>query len=88
MGKNLAMTAFEMFGMHIKANPKYGSEKKGLPTTYYLTCPRAASAIGTLESSGLMRELETRLEDDDPYLQAIREGWGGEERCEWKTASS
>ena len=35
MGKNLAMTAFEMFGMHIKANPKYGSEKKGQPTTFY-----------------------------------------------------
>ena len=35
MGKNLAMTAFELFGLHIKANPKYGSEKKGQPTTFY-----------------------------------------------------
>jgi pyruvate-ferredoxin/flavodoxin oxidoreductase len=35
MGKNLAMTAFELFGMDIKANPKYGSEKKGQPTTFY-----------------------------------------------------
>ena len=35
MGKSLAMTAFELFGMHIKANPKYGSEKKGQPTTFY-----------------------------------------------------
>ncbi len=35
MGKNLAMTAFELFGMQIKANPKYGSEKKGQPTTFY-----------------------------------------------------
>ena len=35
MGKNLAMTAFELFGMSIKANPKYGSEKKGQPTTFY-----------------------------------------------------
>jgi pyruvate-ferredoxin/flavodoxin oxidoreductase len=35
MGKNLALTAFELFGMHIKANPKYGSEKKGQPTTFY-----------------------------------------------------
>jgi hypothetical protein len=32
------------------------------PTTYYLTCPRAASLIGTLEGSGLMREMEARLE--------------------------
>jgi len=37
MGKNLSMTAFELFGMHIKANPKYGSEKKGQPTTFYAT---------------------------------------------------
>ena len=35
MGKNLSMTAFELFDMHIKANPKYGSEKKGQPTTFY-----------------------------------------------------
>jgi len=35
------------------------------PTTYYLTCPRAASAIGTLEESGLMREMQARLAEDD-----------------------
>ncbi|MCP4047201.1 MAG: pyruvate ferredoxin oxidoreductase, partial [Gammaproteobacteria bacterium] len=35
MGKNLAMTAGQLLGMHIKANPKYGSEKKGQPTTFY-----------------------------------------------------
>src|SRR6476646_847780 len=34
------------------------------PTTYYLTCPRAASLIGTLEGSGVMREMETRLGED------------------------
>ncbi|MEY9213811.1 DUF501 domain-containing protein [Thermobifida halotolerans] len=39
------------------------------PTLYYLTCPRAASAVGTLESSGLMREMTGRLEDD-PELRA------------------
>ena len=35
MGKNLAMTAAELLGLKIKANPKYGSEKKGQPTTFY-----------------------------------------------------
>lgn len=35
-GKNLAMTLFELLGYHVKANPKYGSEKKGQPTTFYL----------------------------------------------------
>ena len=36
-GKNLAVTLFELLGYDIKANPKYGSEKKGQPTTYYLS---------------------------------------------------
>jgi pyruvate-ferredoxin/flavodoxin oxidoreductase len=36
-GKNLAMTLFDLLDYHVKANPKYGSEKKGQPTTYYLS---------------------------------------------------
>lgn len=35
------------------------------PTTYYVTCPRLASAIGTLEGDGRMREMEHRLSIDD-----------------------
>lgn len=34
------------------------------PTTFYLTCPRAASRIGTLEASGLMRRMTERLAED------------------------
>jgi uncharacterized protein len=34
------------------------------PTLFYLTCPRAASAIGRLEASGLMREMTERLQRD------------------------
>ncbi|MDQ5974811.1 MAG: uncharacterized protein QG661_2020 [Actinomycetota bacterium] len=34
------------------------------PTMYYLTCPVAAGALGTLESSGLMRDMEARLASD------------------------
>jgi pyruvate-ferredoxin/flavodoxin oxidoreductase len=41
MGKNVAMTAADLFGMYIKANPKYGSEKKGQPTTFYATLAHA-----------------------------------------------
>ncbi|OQW95754.1 MAG: pyruvate ferredoxin oxidoreductase [Beggiatoa sp. IS2] len=36
-GKNLALTIYDLLNFDIKANPKYGSEKKGQPTTYYLT---------------------------------------------------
>jgi hypothetical protein len=34
------------------------------PTLYYLTCPRAAAAVSTLESAGLMREMNARLAED------------------------
>jgi hypothetical protein len=43
------------------------------PTTYYLTCPRAASLIGTLEGSGLMREMEARLDEDAELATAYDE---------------
>jgi pyruvate-ferredoxin/flavodoxin oxidoreductase len=36
--KVIASLAADIFGLHVQAYPKYGSEKKGLPTTYYLTC--------------------------------------------------
>jgi hypothetical protein len=42
------------------------------PTTYYLTCPRAASKIGTLEASGLMREMQDRLAEDPQLAAAYR----------------
>ena len=34
------------------------------PTFWYLTCPRAAGAIGTLEAGGTMREMTERLAAD------------------------
>ena len=40
------------------------------PTTFYLTCPRAASRIGTLEGSGLMKEMEARLAEDPDLANA------------------
>ncbi|MDT8448447.1 MAG: 2-oxoacid:acceptor oxidoreductase family protein [bacterium] len=35
-GKALTMTLADILGFYVKSNPKYGSEKKGQPTTYYL----------------------------------------------------
>jgi hypothetical protein len=40
------------------------------PTTFYLTCPRAASRIGTLEGSGLMKEMQDRLAADPALASA------------------
>ncbi|MBA0049415.1 DUF501 domain-containing protein [Streptomyces sp. AJS327] len=42
------------------------------PTTFYLTCPRAASAIGTLEADGVMREMNARLQSDPELAAAYR----------------
>ncbi|HET9416056.1 MAG TPA: 2-oxoacid:acceptor oxidoreductase family protein [Candidatus Limnocylindria bacterium] len=35
--KLLATIMGELFGKHVQAYPRYGSEKKGLPTAYFLT---------------------------------------------------
>ena len=37
------------------------------PTLYYLTCPRAAAAVGRLEADGVMARMTARL-DADPEL--------------------
>jgi pyruvate-ferredoxin/flavodoxin oxidoreductase len=34
-GLNLTSTIYDLLGVHVKANPKYGSEKKGQPTAFY-----------------------------------------------------
>lgn len=42
------------------------------PTTYYLTCPRATSAVSTLEASGLMAEMTARLQEDEDLAARYR----------------
>ncbi|MDQ1709136.1 MAG: uncharacterized protein QOG49_521 [Frankiaceae bacterium] len=42
------------------------------PTLYYLTCPRAASAIGRLEAGGVMREMTERLAADADLAAAYQ----------------
>jgi hypothetical protein len=40
------------------------------PTLYYLTCPRACSAVARLEASGVMREMTDRLRHEDDLAAA------------------
>ena len=47
----------------VKTQPRL-EDGTPFPTLYYLTCPAATSAIGTLEASGLMREMSARLAED------------------------
>jgi uncharacterized protein len=42
------------------------------PTLYYLTCPRATGAVSTLESAGLMREMNARLATDPELADRYR----------------
>ena len=42
------------------------------PTLYYLTCPRLAASIGTLEASGLMSQMTDRLRADPELALAYR----------------
>ena len=42
------------------------------PTLYYVTCPRLAAAIGTLEAGGLMRTMAQRLREDLGLAAAYR----------------
>jgi hypothetical protein len=52
----------------VETNPRL-EDGTPFPTLYYLTCPRAASAIGRLESEGLMRTMTARLAEE-PELKA------------------
>ena len=42
------------------------------PTTYYLTCPRAVAACSSMESQGLMAEMNDRLKRDHDLALAYR----------------
>jgi hypothetical protein len=43
------------------------------PTLYYLTCPRAAAAVGRLEAGGVMRDMTARLTADPDLATAYRD---------------
>ncbi len=40
------------------------------PTLFYLTCPRASAAIGTLEAEGTMRVMQDRLSTEPELAEA------------------
>ncbi|HEX3829872.1 MAG TPA: DUF501 domain-containing protein [Sporichthyaceae bacterium] len=48
------------------------SDGTPFPTTFYLTCPRLAAAIGTLEAGGRMAEMTARMAVDPELAAAHR----------------
>jgi uncharacterized protein len=53
----------------VATNPRL-EDGTPFPTLYYITCPRAVSAISTLEASGLMRDMSQRLATDEDLSAA------------------
>ena len=53
----------------VKTEPRL-DDGTPFPTLYYITCQRLAGAIGTLEASGLMNEMSTRLANDQALSEA------------------
>jgi uncharacterized protein len=58
--------------MVIRTPPRLESGEP-FPTRYWLTCPLAARAVGGLESSGVMRDLNERLGSDPALAAAYRD---------------
>ncbi|MCP2258987.1 hypothetical protein LX15_002686 [Streptoalloteichus tenebrarius] len=55
----------------VQTNPRL-EDGTPFPTLYYLTCPKLAAMIGTLEASGLMREMTDRLAEDEELAARYR----------------
>ena len=67
--------AADLFGLHVQAFSKYGSEKKGLPTNYYLTLAsepvRLHAELNTIEFVAIQNPLA--FSSGDP-LQSLAAG--------------
>ena len=53
----------------VVATPPRLSDGTPFPTFYYATCPKLTGAISTLETTGMMAQMEARL-DTDPDIAA------------------
>jgi pyruvate-ferredoxin/flavodoxin oxidoreductase len=74
-GKHLATTLFDLLGWHIKANPKYGSEKKGQPTTFYLAvAPEPIRVNGEYHHVDVVLSPDPNVFAHSNALAGLREG--------------
>ena len=74
-GKHLATTLFDLLGWHIKANPKYGSEKKGQPTTFYLACaPEKIRVNGEYQHVDVVLSPDPNVFGHSNALAGLRDG--------------
>ncbi len=74
-GKHLATTLFDLLGYHIKANPKYGSEKKGQPTTFYLAAaPEPIRVNGEYAYVDVVLSPDPNVFNHSDALAGLRDG--------------
>ena len=74
-GKNLVMTTFELLGLHVQANPKYGSEKKGQPTTFFATLsPEPIRSNSELKKVGVVLSPDPNVFRHSDPLSGLAEG--------------
>ncbi len=74
-GKHLATTLFDLLGWHIKANPKYGSEKKGQPTTFYLAvAPTPIRVNGEYQHVDVVLSPDPNVFGHSNALAGLRDG--------------
>jgi pyruvate-ferredoxin/flavodoxin oxidoreductase len=74
-GKHLATTLFDLLGWQVKANPKYGSEKKGQPTTFYLAvAPTPIRVNGEYAHVDVVLSPDPNVFNHSNALAGLREG--------------
>ncbi|MFQ5612539.1 MAG: 2-oxoacid:acceptor oxidoreductase family protein [Anaerolineae bacterium] len=74
-GKNLTATVFDLLGMYVKSNPKYGSEKKGQPTTYYAVfAPEPIRTNGDLKYVDVVMSPDPNVFKHSNPLAGLKEG--------------
>ncbi len=73
--KVIASVAADLFGLHAQAFPKYGSEKKGLPTNYYLTlAPEHIRLHAELNAVDFVAIQDANAFASGDPLEGLREG--------------
>jgi hypothetical protein len=53
----------------VETNPRL-ADGTPFPTFYYATCPKLTGAISTLETTGMMGEMNARLSTDPEYVKS------------------
>ena len=74
-GLNLTSTVYELLGIQVRANPRYGSEKKGQPTAFYAVfAPERIRVNSTLKSVDVVMSPDPNVFKHSNPLAGLKEG--------------